>query len=830
MDLRIRQLLDKLSLEDKARLTAGRNLTDAEALPDVGLDAVRMVDGPMGVTSGRIDERDISLLMPCGTALAASWDRALVRQIGQLVGDEARARNVDLVLGPNLNLPRSPLFGRAFETYAEDPWLTGTLGASWIAGLQSRGVGAVAKHMVGNDSETQRHAMNSVIDTCALREVYLLPFELAARAGAWGLMMAYNRVNGVPCVEQRAIIREIVKGEWGWDGLVISDWFATHDTLRSALAGLDLEMPGPPRHFGAPLATAVREGLVEMDRLDDAAERFLRAASRVGRLGRPNAQTVEQVACASTRQTAETAPIADPKALLTQAAAAGFVLLKNDGRLLPATIAPGERIAVIGPNARLPSYQGATFAKIALGPDVQTPLAAIQERFGAANEVVYEPGVPLEYRLPPLTLLNVTATDDDAPGLSVSFYAGEDCTGEPLAREVRHGGTLVWFGDMPGGLATTRPGCIRASTTLTPETDGRYGIYYGGTGTVRLLVDGREAGVRPSQVAGGDVMGQLLRGDADMITVDLAAGVPVRLDFEMRWGAARAQGIWFGGKAPEQPGHLQRALQAAADAALVVLVVGETSESGVESRDRTTTKLPANQVALIEQVCAANPNTVVVVNAAHAVDMPWAEQARTVLCAWFPGQEFGPALAAVLDGELEPGGRLPVTFAANEADYPAFDLTPDAHGDLHYVESTAIGYRHFALRGIPPKFCFGHGLGYAEFAYENLQLSGGPDGTLGVEVTVRNTSSRTGKEVVQLYVAGPAVGYPQLKGFATLTLEPGATERVTIALEQRAFAHWSDEAHGWQVSPGDYDILIGRSSLDIRERRTLRVDSARRVA
>jgi beta-glucosidase len=229
-------------------------------------------------------------------------------------------------------------------------------------------------------------------------------------------------------------------------------------------------------------------------------------------------------------------------------------------------------------------------------------------------------------------------------------------------------------------------------------------------------------------------------------------------------------------------------------------------------------------------VCAANPNTVVVVNAAHAVDMPWAEQARTVLCVWFPGQEFGPALAAVLDGELEPGGRLPVTFAEDEADYPAFDLTPDANGDLHYVESAAIGYRHFEERGITPKFCFGHGLGYADFAYEHLRLNIMPDATLGVEVMVRNTATRRGKEVVQVYVAGPTVGYPALKGFATLTLEPGVAETVSVLLDQRAFAHWSSEDHGWRVSPGDYDILVGRSSQDIRARTTLWIDSAGRLA
>jgi beta-glucosidase len=815
MDRTLESLLDELSLDDKARITAGRNLTMAEGLPAIGLEAIRMVDGPMGVTSGRVDERDVSLLMPCGTALAASWDRELVEQVGQQIAEDALRRDVDMVLGPNLNLPRSPLFGRAFETYSEDPWLTSVIGACWIAGLQSRGVGAVAKHVVGNDSETQRHAMNAVIDEQALREVYLLPFEVAARAGAWGLLMAYNRVNGIPNVEQRAIIADIIKGEWGYDGLVMSDWFATHDTLRSALAGLDLEMPGPPRHFGAALAAAVREGQVDEARLDDAAERYLRMAARVGRLGTPKPDTQAE-------------RIAEPKALLRRAAAAGFVLLKNDGNLLPATIAPGARIVVIGPNALLPSYQGATFAKIALGPDVATPIDAIRARFGATHEVLFELGVPLEYRLPPLTLLDVRAAHDgDARGWSVDFFEGHDFAGDPLAHEVRHGSTMVWFGDMPGGLSTSRPGSIRASTILTPEMDGTYRLFYGGTGTVRLLADGREVGVRPSQVEGGDVMGPLLRGDADMIEYPLAAGVPVRLDFEMRFEPARAQGIWFGGKAPELSGHLERAVQAAASADLVVLVVGETSESGVESRDRTTTKLPENQVELIRSVCAANRDTVVVINAAHAVDMPWAEVAGTVLCAWFPGQEFGPALAAILDGELEPSGRLPVTFAMDEADYPAFDLTPDANVDLRYAESTAIGYRHFDKQGIAPRFPLGHGLGYADFAYDAVTTEQRPDGSVLVHVTVRNTAGRAGKEVVQVYLAGTAVDFVELKGFATLTLAPGATESVSIELEPRAFAHWSVEEHAWRVTPGDCEIRIGRSAGDIRF--TERVQLAGRV-
>lgn len=788
-----------LSLDDKARLTAGRNLFGTEDLPALGLRALKLADGPIGVTSGRVDERDVSLLMPSGVALAATWDRELVRQIGCLIGDEARRRAVHVVLGPNLNLPRSPLFGRAFETFSEDPWLTGTLGACWIAGVQSRGVGAAAKHVVGNDSETQRHAMNAVIDERALREVALLPFELAARAGVWAFLMAYNKLNGVPNVEQRDVIR-ILKEEWGWDGLVISDWFATHDTARSANAGLDLEMPGPPRHFGPKLAGAVRAGQVSETRLDDAVARFVKLAGRVGQLG---------------ASVAAPEPITEPRALLRHAAAAGFVLLKNDRGLLPATIRSRDHIAVIGPNALLPSYQGATFAKIALGPEVRTPLAALREKFHGVCPVVYEPGVPSDYRLPPITLQQVRAGVEGPPGLTLDYYADHD-TATTAASEVRNASTVVWFGDMPGGCATTRAGRVHASTIFTPAADGAHTFYFGGTGDVTISIDGQPMGARPSPVVGGDVMGHLLRGDSDSIACAARAGVPLRLDYEMRFAAARAQGIWFGILAPEPAGHMDRAAQAAAGASLVVLVVGETAESGVESRDRATTRLPDNQIALIERVCAANPNTVVVVNAAHAVDMAWADQAGCILQVWFPGEEFGPALAAVLTGALEPSGRLPVTFARDERDYPVFDLTPDASLDLRYHEGAAIGYRHFDAHDVAPRFPLGHGLGYADFEYSDLRIEPFEENALHVSLTVRNISRRAGREVVQLYVAGPAVAYAELKGFESLTLAPGKARRVTLSLDRRAFAHWSPDARAWQIQAGDYEIMVGRSFGDIR--------------
>lgn len=779
------------TLEAAAPLTAGADLWSTAARPERGVSPVRMVDGPMGVASPHIDERDVSLLMPCGTALAASWDVDLARRVGEVVAGECQHHGVQAILGPNLNLPRSPLAGRAFETYSEDPFLTGTIGAAWISGVQSRGVSAVAKHVVGNDSETQRHSMNSVMDERTLREVYLKPFELAAEAGVWAMMMAYNRCNGVTCSEQ-AHVMSILRRDFGWNGVLMSDWFGVQDGARSLNAGLDLEMPGPPRQMGPKAADLVAQGQVPEERVVEAARRVAAWAGQVER----SPQGTE----------------GDPQAVLTEAAAAGFVLLKNEGAVLP--LSADRPLAVIGPNASVPCYQGATFARIALAEDVLTPLEALRRQFG---EVTHEVGVLPEYRLPPLSALPITADSGDR-GLTVEYAPGPGSA--PSFQEVRRTSTLVWFGDMPGGLSTGRPGSVRARTRLRPERSGVYRLFYGGTGDVTFLVNGVERGRRPSPVVSGDVMGHLLRGESDHLDLALTAGEDVHLEYVMTFAPARAQGLWYGAQPPEVPDLLARAEALAARSEQVVLVVGETADSGVESRDRTTTRLPGAQLDLIRRVCAVNPRTVVVVNAAHAVDTEWATEAAAVLQVWFPGQGFGAALAEVLTGLREPGGRLPVTFAQREEDYPAFDLTPDTSGDLRYEEGVLIGYRAFAARGVAPAFALGHGLGYAEFEYGGVGVEPQPDGNIRVAVQVTNTSGRAGKEVVQVYLEQPEFGgvpaHPELAAFAAPVVPAGETRTVHLTVPARAFRRWSEAEGGWVMPPGTWTLNVGRSLQDLR--------------
>ncbi|MET0372665.1 MAG: glycoside hydrolase family 3 N-terminal domain-containing protein, partial [Rhizorhabdus sp.] len=466
----------RLSFDEACALTAGAAMWASVAVPEAGIPSFTMGDGPMGVASGNVDQRDVSFLTPCPTALGASWDLETARRVATVVGSDAVARGVDAVLAPNLNLARSPLAGRAFEYFSEDPLLAGTLGAAWIGGLQATGTGAVAKHLVCNDSETERDRVDVRIDERTLREVYLLPFELAVEAGCAGLLAAYNKVNGRWCSEQEAILTGIVKREWGFPNLVMSDWFGTHSTEGTIGSGLDLEMPGPARFCGAKVADAVRAGALPQERVEDAARRVATTARKV------------------TGTKSPPLPAAEAEAILEDTAAEGFVLLRNEGALLP--LAPGavQRIAVIGPNAAAPCYQGGTFAKIAVAPDTPTPIEAIRQRYGDACEIVFEPGVDPQPRLPTMPVTPARELGDGCvTGMSVEYFSSADATGEPLFSETRDTNSLVWFTGQHTQADFSQPGSIRASGRFTPRQSGIHQLCLGATGPTRMTIDGAEA-------------------------------------------------------------------------------------------------------------------------------------------------------------------------------------------------------------------------------------------------------------------------------------------------------------------------------------------------
>lgn len=780
-------MIRALSSDEAAALTAGAAMWRSVEVAEAGVPSFTMSDGPMGIASGNVDERDISLLSPCPTALGASWDPELVRKVGAVIGSDAVERGVDAVLAPNINLARSPLAGRAFEYFSEDPLLTGVLGAAWIAGLQSTGTGAVAKHLVCNDSETERDRVDCQVDERTLREVYLLPFELAAEAGCAAMLAAYNKVNGRWCSEQGDVITKIVKGEWGFDRLVMSDWFGTHSTAGALNGGLDLEMPGPFRFLGPKAADAVAAGQVAAERVEDAAARVDRTARMV--TGTKTPPLPEQEA----------------RAILAEAAAAGMVLLRNEGAMLPLAPDAIGTLAVIGPNAAAPCYQGGTFAKIAVAPDTATPIEAIRARFGEHCRVVFEPGVDPQPRLPGMPVTPGRDIGDGArQGMTIDYFASADCSGEPVFSETRATNSLVWFHGQHTQGRFDVPGSIRATGRFVPTATGTHRLYLGATGLARMSVGGAvlEAG---GPLEAKDVMGVLKRGDADTAEVVLEAGQEVAVTVEFRYTGARVQGLWYGLRGPDSPeAMLARAVVAAREADAVVLVVGETSDSSVESKDRADTHLPAEQLQLIEVVTATNPRTAIVVNVGHGFDASWGDRAAAVLSAWYPGQEFAPALASVLAGDREPGGRMPLSIAMAEADYPAFALTPDADGRLAYGEGILVGYRGLVAGSKPARHAFGSGMGYARFAWSAPAIEDG-----AVCITVRNLSDRAGADVVQLYRDTPECG---LLGFSKVHLGPGEERRVAIRPEPRMLRRWQGAM--WVPLPGPLKVRVARSAED----------------
>lgn len=484
-------MTDSLTLNQRLAMSAGATMWTTVGHEAANIPSLAMADGPMGIASGRVDERDIALLTPCPTALGASWDVELNQRVGALVGGEAIRMGVDMVLAPNVNLARSPLAGRAFEYYSEEPLLAGILGAAWATGLQSTGTASVAKHLVCNDSETDRDRMNAIVDERTLREVYLLPFELCADAGVGGMLVAYNRLNGDWCAEQHHVLTRVVKDDWGFPGILMSDWFGTHSTVATLNAGLDLEMPGPARFLGPMAADAVAQGHVSEDRVTDAASRVARAALRFRGAKTP----------------AITGKAADD--LLVEAAAAGFVLLRNEDKLLPLTPGRDRHIAIIGPNAAAPCYQGGTFAKISAAPDTVRPLEAIIARYAGHARVEYEPGVDPQPRLPSMPVSPARDLGDGyAGGMTVDYYDGQGDDARLIASETRDTNSLVWFAGVHDDVAALdRAARIVARGIFHAQDDGDHIFYVGATGPVMLRVDGRDVVAQQEPVPSSDVMG-----------------------------------------------------------------------------------------------------------------------------------------------------------------------------------------------------------------------------------------------------------------------------------------------------------------------------------
>lgn len=767
----LRERLAQLTLEEKVHLLSGADFWSLRPVPGIGLRKVVLSDGPSGVRGTAWDERSTSLLFPSPTALAATWDPELAERVGRLNGAQARDKGVHVQLAPTINLHRTPLGGRHFENYSEDPLLTARIGVGFVRGVQSAGVAATVKHFVGNDSETSRMSYDARIDGATLDAVYLRPFEDAVKAGAWAVMAAYNKVNGTTMTEHRALLTGVLKERWGFDGVLMSDWTAIRSTAASANAGMDLEMPGMPRNaWRDRLVAAVRDGEVAEELVDDKVLRILRLAARVGALdGFP-----------------EPAPVTTPPdapAQLRALAARACVLLRNEGGVLPLD-AP-RRLALIGPNAVRFSAQGGGSAHV--NPEhVVSPVDGLRRALGAGTELTVRAGVYPHERLAALPLDMAADPETGERGVRLEFL---DADGAILDSEHREAARFMFFEGVPEGTAQ-----IVVRARVTPAADGVHTFAVAGVGEYEVRVADTTATVKLA-LDGGDPVEAMMRPPEHRVEVELAAGraVPVELRRAYRPGSfLTAFGI--GHHEPHLPEdeELAAAVEAARAADAAVVIVGTNDDVESEGFDRTTLALPGRQDELVSAVAAANPRTVVVVNAGAPVLMPWRDEVAAVLWAWLPGQEGGDALADVLTGAAEPGGRLPTTFPVSEDGI--LSPVPGEDGSLPYAEGAAIGYLHYAPEQVA--YPFGHGLGYTAWEYESLAVA---DGT--AEVTVRNAGDRPGREVVQVY-ASPD-GLPlRLAGFAVAEAAAGERVTVRVPLDERL--------------PGGCAVRAGRSVADLR--------------
>ncbi|MGY5777263.1 glycoside hydrolase family 3 C-terminal domain-containing protein [Rhizobium sp. LEGMi135b] len=802
----IDDILDRMTLEEQVSLLSGADFWTTVPVERLGIPKIKVTDGPNGARgAGSLVAGVNAACFPVAIALGATWNPALVERMGVALAGQAKSKGASVLLAPTVNIHRSGLNGRNFECYSEDPMLTAELAVSYIQGVQSQGIAATIKHFAGNESEIERQTMSSDIDERALREIYLPPFEQAVkRAGVMAVMSSYNRLNGTYTSEHPWLLTKVLREEWGFDGIVMSDWFGSHSTSATVNAGLDLEMPGPTRDRGEKLVAAVRTGEVEPKTVREAARRILTLLDRVGAFEK--APDLSEHAL----------DLPEDRALIRKLGAEGAVLLKNDG-ILPLHKAGLGHVAVIGPNAAEARVMGGGSAQIAAHYRI-SPLEGIRQALSNANSIHHAAGCRNN------RLINVFSGE-----MRVEYFKGRDLAGPALATETANKGEFFWF-DLPSSELDPNEFSARMTASYMPTESGEHVFGMTNAGLARLYVDGKLV------VNGYDgwARGDNYFGTANVEQrqgIHLEAGQNYKVVVEYCSSATTEEGInltavRFGVEKPLGEDAMLDAVEKAKNADVVLLFVGRDGEWDTEGLDLPDMRLPGRQEELIDRVAAANGNTVVVLQTGGPIEMPWLDKVRAVLQMWYPGQELGHAVADVLFGDVEPGGRLPQTFPKYLADNSAMvgdaSVYPGKDGHVRYAEGVFVGYRHHDKRGVEPLFPFGFGLGYTRFSWGEARASAAKMGAEGVTITVdvTNVGDRTGSELVQLYVR-PLVSTverpdKELRAFAKLRLAPGEKATASLVIHPRDLSYFDEQAGTFKAIAGRYELLAAANALDIR--------------
>lgn len=796
---RIDNLLSQMTLDEKISMLAGADLWHSVAIPRLGIPQFKTTDGPNGARGAWGSMSSPSVATPIGAALGATWNPDLVEKVGSVLADELKAKGSHILLAPTVNIHRTPIAGRNFECYSEDPFLSGMMASAYIKGIQDNGVGACIKHFIANDQEFERFSISSEVDERTLREIYLEPFRLAIRkSDPWAVMSSYNRVNGTYACENDHFLLEILKGEWNYKGIVMSDWFGTYDEAVPT-SGLDLEMPGPARWMANEVVKkALDNGTLPQELLDDKVCRLLGVLEKAGLFENPTLNV----------EKGENKP--KHRKIIRQAAQEAIVLLKNDGTL-PLKKAVSS-IAVIGQYANKAQILGGGSSSVT--PHyVITPFDGIRNRAGNKVKVDTAPGCFIHKNLPapaPETL----STADGRLGLNLSIFNGTEFSGPAVYTEVTPRVQHGWFYlSVPN--ADQESFSVRMEGFFTPKESGTHTLSLSAVGWGKLYLDGK---LIIDHSADSDM------GKQVTMEIKLAGGRSYAIKVEYYWkGNPRWRSMAFGHQPPQTKDTIAEAVKLAKKSDVVVLIASLNGEWETEGADRVDMKLPGSQNELIERVVKANKNTIVVLNVGSPVEMPWIEKVPAVIQLWYNSQEQGNALADILFGDENPSGKLPTTFPIRLEDNPAFINYPGENGKVHYGEGIFVGYRYYDKKKISPLFPFGHGLSYTKFKYSNLRVSKKsitPDQTVTVKVDVTNTGKVVGKEIVQLYVRDIKSTFArpekELKAFEKIELKLKQTKTVTFTLDREAFWYFDTLKNAWSTEAGEFEILVGASSRDVR--------------
>ena len=785
------QLVDSMSLSEQISLLSGEDVWSVNAIPRLGINKLRVTDGPNGARGGgSLFGGVTAACFPVGIALGATWNRALLAKVGGAIADEVKSKSAHVLLGPTINIQRSVTNGRNFECYSEDPELTAALAVSYIRGLQSSGVAATPKHFIGNESEIERTTVSSDIDERTLREVYLRPFEAAIKeASTWAIMGSYNKINGTYAAENHWLLTEVLRNEWGYDGIVMSDWFGSRTTAPTINAGLDLEMPGPTRDRGDKLLNAVDRGEVTVEQVRQLAVNMVRLMKRCGVLNDT----------APFKEVAENRP--EHQQLIRQAGSEGTVLLKNSG-LLPLST-DLKKLAVIGPNAGVAQIMGGGSSM--LNPHYSvSPLNGLESLLGS-DAIEHVQGCT-NHRWEPL--INQT--------IRVDYFANRDLSGEVVYTEEIDESQSFILPPVANGLVDQHAFSLRASVDFTASESGDYNLGLHSAGLARLFVNGDLL---------IDVWSDWQKGrtffeegcDEVVASYPFEAGqtYSIVMEFATKETDNLDLAAWrFGLSKPLGDAAIQQAVELAKRSEVALVFVGRSGQWDTEGSDLENITLPGRQDELVSAVAQVNPNTLVVLQTGGPVEMPWVDQVSGILQAWYPGQECGNAIADVLFGKQDPSGRLPQTFPVKLEDNPTFTddplVYPGLNGRVSYREGAYIGYRHYQAKEIEPLFPFGFGLSYSNYQLDQLSCRKVANGTVEVKVDVKNIGQRQGKTVVQIYVgeADAKIDRPALQLVDFEKLELGVDESASLMfhIPPRRFAYFDTLAGAWVVPEGDYRI------------------------